>query len=367
MPAQRAMGQIEMPGEPFDVTRLARGFMPQAMIDGHRDQSRPALQGTAPARREPHQGDGIRSAGNGEHDRGRSLPVGEQKFRLARRDRGMVVLCHGPTIAFSGEACPALDGVQPNERASALHPLLLAVDGGLHAGRGARIFPRHFAERGAGRQQARPALPQRSVALQRHLQGHVRAPHARVALRPGLHDLRRDLPEEVPLRPALPRLAAARLGAAEAAEGGALSQEVGHARGPRGRARDRRGRASGVGGAHERVRPRRPRSRLPPRREPLRPLLRRREGAAESRASHRSRPPPYYGLVVYAGDLGTKGGLKTDASARVLKDDGAAIPGPLRDRQLLRVGDGPHVSRRRRHDGARDDVRLHPRLREIGN
>jgi 3-oxosteroid 1-dehydrogenase len=37
--------------------------------------------------------------------------------------------------------------------------------------------------------------------------------------------------------------------------------------------------------------------------------------------------PPFYGLVVYAGDLGTKGGLKTDASARVLRGDGSVIPG----------------------------------------
>jgi 3-oxosteroid 1-dehydrogenase len=37
--------------------------------------------------------------------------------------------------------------------------------------------------------------------------------------------------------------------------------------------------------------------------------------------------PPYYGIVVYAGDLGTKGGLKTDASARVLKESGEIIPG----------------------------------------
>jgi 3-oxosteroid 1-dehydrogenase len=36
---------------------------------------------------------------------------------------------------------------------------------------------------------------------------------------------------------------------------------------------------------------------------------------------------PYYGLVVYAGDLGTKGGLKTDASARVVRDDGSVIEG----------------------------------------
>ena len=37
--------------------------------------------------------------------------------------------------------------------------------------------------------------------------------------------------------------------------------------------------------------------------------------------------PPYYGIVVYAGDLGTKGGLRTDASARVLKESGETIPG----------------------------------------
>ena len=37
--------------------------------------------------------------------------------------------------------------------------------------------------------------------------------------------------------------------------------------------------------------------------------------------------PPFYGIIVYAGDLGTKGGLKTDAAARVLKESGDAIPG----------------------------------------
>ena len=36
---------------------------------------------------------------------------------------------------------------------------------------------------------------------------------------------------------------------------------------------------------------------------------------------------PYYGLVVYPGDLGTKGGLRTDVSARVLTKDGAPIEG----------------------------------------
>ncbi len=37
--------------------------------------------------------------------------------------------------------------------------------------------------------------------------------------------------------------------------------------------------------------------------------------------------PPFYGVVVHAGDLGTKGGLKTDARARVLTEAGEAIPG----------------------------------------
>lgn len=37
--------------------------------------------------------------------------------------------------------------------------------------------------------------------------------------------------------------------------------------------------------------------------------------------------PPYYGLVIYAGDLGTKGGLTVDASARVLRTDGSVVPG----------------------------------------
>jgi 3-oxosteroid 1-dehydrogenase len=35
--------------------------------------------------------------------------------------------------------------------------------------------------------------------------------------------------------------------------------------------------------------------------------------------------PPYYGIVVYAGDLGTKGGLRTDVNARVLRENGEPI------------------------------------------
>jgi 3-oxosteroid 1-dehydrogenase len=37
--------------------------------------------------------------------------------------------------------------------------------------------------------------------------------------------------------------------------------------------------------------------------------------------------PPYYGFKIVPGDLGTKGGLLTDARARVLRPGGAVIPG----------------------------------------
>jgi 3-oxosteroid 1-dehydrogenase len=37
--------------------------------------------------------------------------------------------------------------------------------------------------------------------------------------------------------------------------------------------------------------------------------------------------PPFYAFRMVPGDLGTKGGLKTDAQARVLRDDGSKIPG----------------------------------------
>lgn len=39
------------------------------------------------------------------------------------------------------------------------------------------------------------------------------------------------------------------------------------------------------------------------------------------------RQPPFYGVPVYPGDLGTKGGLLTDTDARVLRENGAAIDG----------------------------------------
>ena len=37
--------------------------------------------------------------------------------------------------------------------------------------------------------------------------------------------------------------------------------------------------------------------------------------------------PPFYAVKIVPGDLGTKGGLRTDARARVLREDGSVIPG----------------------------------------
>jgi 3-oxosteroid 1-dehydrogenase len=37
--------------------------------------------------------------------------------------------------------------------------------------------------------------------------------------------------------------------------------------------------------------------------------------------------PPFYAFRIVPGDLGTKGGMVTDARARVLQSDGTVIPG----------------------------------------
>jgi 3-oxosteroid 1-dehydrogenase len=36
--------------------------------------------------------------------------------------------------------------------------------------------------------------------------------------------------------------------------------------------------------------------------------------------------PPFYAFKIVPGDLGTKGGMRTDARARVLREDGSVIP-----------------------------------------
>jgi 3-oxosteroid 1-dehydrogenase len=37
--------------------------------------------------------------------------------------------------------------------------------------------------------------------------------------------------------------------------------------------------------------------------------------------------PPFYAVEIWPGDLGTKGGMKTDANAQVLRPDGSPIAG----------------------------------------
>ncbi len=67
---------------------------------------------------------------------------------------------------------------------------------------------------------------------------------------------------------------------------------------------------------------------------------------------------PFYAAKMVPGDLGTKGGIRTDvqrprAARRRLGDRG-----PLRGRQRQLAGDGSHLSRARRHHRSGDDVRL---------
>ncbi|WP_326577905.1 FAD-binding protein [Actinacidiphila glaucinigra] len=70
----------------------------------------------------------------------------------------------------------------------------------------------------------------------------------------------------------------------------------------------------------------RPGHRLPPGGQRVRPLLHRPRGAAQLL------PGPAVAAALHAfkivpGDLGTKGGMRTDARARVLRPDGTAIKG----------------------------------------
>ena len=67
---------------------------------------------------------------------------------------------------------------------------------------------------------------------------------------------------------------------------------------------------------------------------------------------------PFYAVKIVPGDLGTKGGLVTDERARVLRPDGSVIGGPVRRRQRLVRGDGPHLRRPRRHHRPGAGLRL---------
>ena len=67
---------------------------------------------------------------------------------------------------------------------------------------------------------------------------------------------------------------------------------------------------------------------------------------------------PFYAVKIVPGDLGTKGGLVTDERARVLRAGRLGDPGPLRRRQRVVGGDGPHLRRPRRHHRPGAGVRL---------
>ena len=84
---------------------------------------------------------------------------------------------------------------------------------------------------------------------------------------------------------------------------------------------------------------------------------------APTRRSPRSTRPPYYAARFVLSDLGTKGGLVTDAAGRVLREDGSAIAGPLRLEQLRRLGLRLGLPRPRRPARLGDGVRLAGRAR----
>ena len=73
--------------------------------------------------------------------------------------------------------------------------------------------------------------------------------------------------------------------------------------------------------------------------------------------------PPFYGIEAYAGDLGTKGGLRTDARGRVLRESGEAIPGLYAVGNCSAAADGADLCGRRRDARPGDDLRLPRRAR----
>ena len=67
--------------------------------------------------------------------------------------------------------------------------------------------------------------------------------------------------------------------------------------------------------------------RLPPGHRPLRGAHERLVPDARGAVWARSRPAPFYAMPLYDGTLGTNGGPRIDADARVLRHDGNPIPG----------------------------------------
>ncbi len=76
--------------------------------------------------------------------------------------------------------------------------------------------------------------------------------------------------------------------------------------------------------------------------------------------------PPFYAVKIVPGDLGTKGGLRTDERARVLRPGRHRDRGPVRRGQRERGGDGPQLRGRGRDHRPGHDVRLHRRAHHGG-
>ena len=173
-------------------------------------------------------------------------------------------------------------------------------------------------------QRRRPALRERVRAVRRRGARHVRGAHRRHPAYPVLADLRPAVPEQLRVRgPATgpvtaPALVGGGLGAPRR-----HGRRTGHQRRPgpprAGRDRDQ----------VQRLRPNGQGRGLPPRRLGVRPVLRR-PAAASQPEPRATGTPPFYAVKIVPGDLGTKGGLRTDERARVLRADGTPIPGCTR-------------------------------------
>ena len=70
---------------------------------------------------------------------------------------------------------------------------------------------------------------------------------------------------------------------------------------------------------------------------------------------------PFYAARIVPGDLGTKGGLRTDSCARVLREDGTAIPGLYAAGNASASVMGHSYAGAGATIGLADDVRLHRR------
>ena len=85
---------------------------------------------------------------------------------------------------------------------------------------------------------------------------------------------------------------------------------------------------------------------------------RRRRRRRTRRCFRSSEQGPYYAALLTGGNLDTKGGPKTNVAGQVLDDQDKPIAGPLRRRQLRRLGLGPRLLGRRRDDRSDPGVRL---------